>query len=182
MYNDLGEKEKALEFYNQALSLSRAVGDRADEATTLNNIGRVYYDLDENQKALDYYGQALSLKRIVGDYAGEASILNNIAHLEQRRGNLNEARTQIEAALNIIESLRTKVVNQELRTSYFASKQDYYKFYIELLVRMHQLHPSEGHVAEALHASERARARSMLEILIEAGVDIRQIMRNKRLR
>jgi tetratricopeptide (TPR) repeat protein len=39
VYSDLGEKQKALEYYTQALALRRAVGDRAGEATTLNNIG-----------------------------------------------------------------------------------------------------------------------------------------------
>ncbi|WP_416242438.1 tetratricopeptide repeat protein, partial [Anabaena cylindrica] len=42
VYSDLGEKQKALEYYNQALPLSRAVGDRGEEATTLNNIGSFY--------------------------------------------------------------------------------------------------------------------------------------------
>jgi tetratricopeptide (TPR) repeat protein len=36
-------------------------GDRAGEATTLNNIGWVYSDLGEKQKALEYYTQALAL-------------------------------------------------------------------------------------------------------------------------
>ena len=38
----LGDKKKALAFYNQALPLRRDVGDRAGEAATLNNIGGVY--------------------------------------------------------------------------------------------------------------------------------------------
>ena len=39
VYDALGDKKKALAFYNQALPLRRDVGDRAGEATTLNNIG-----------------------------------------------------------------------------------------------------------------------------------------------
>ncbi|MEH2247893.1 MAG: tetratricopeptide repeat protein [Nostoc sp.] len=41
VYDALGQKQKALDFYNQALPLFRAVGDRSGEATTLNNIGAV---------------------------------------------------------------------------------------------------------------------------------------------
>ncbi|MEH1965718.1 tetratricopeptide repeat protein, partial [Nostoc sp.] len=33
-YSALGEKQKALDFYNQALPLTRAVGDRSGEAVT----------------------------------------------------------------------------------------------------------------------------------------------------
>jgi hypothetical protein len=38
VYDDLGEKQKALVFYNQALPISRAVGDPYLEVTILDNI------------------------------------------------------------------------------------------------------------------------------------------------
>jgi tetratricopeptide (TPR) repeat protein len=52
-YDDLGEKQKALDYYGHALPIRRAVGDRSGEAITLNDIGSVYDDLGERQKALD---------------------------------------------------------------------------------------------------------------------------------
>ena len=61
-----------------SVPLWRAVGDRAGEAATLHNIGRVYDDLGEKQQALDYFNQALLLSRAVGHRAGEATILTNI--------------------------------------------------------------------------------------------------------
>jgi Flp pilus assembly protein TadD len=39
VYDDLGEKAKALEYYEQALPLRRQVGDKGGEAATLNNLG-----------------------------------------------------------------------------------------------------------------------------------------------
>ncbi len=174
VYNSLGEKQKALEYYNQALPLSRAVGDRSGEANTLNNIGGVYDSLGEKQKALEYYNQALPLSRAVGNRSKEAITLSNIADVERDRGNLNQALTQTEAAIKIIEDLRTSIVSQELRTSYFASVQGYYKFYIDLLMQLHKRNPSEGFDAVALQASERGRARGLLEVLTEAQADIRQ--------
>ncbi|HCQ20927.1 MAG TPA: tetratricopeptide repeat-containing protein, partial [Anabaena sp. UBA12330] len=78
VYDALGEKQKALDFYNQALPIFRTVGDRSMEATTLNNIGGVYDDLGEKQKALDFYNQALPILRAVGDRRVEAITLNNI--------------------------------------------------------------------------------------------------------
>ncbi|MDF5733984.1 MAG: CHAT domain-containing protein, partial [Rhizonema sp. PD38] len=41
-------------------------------------------------------------------------------------------------------------------------------------MRLHKQNPSKGYNAEALHISERARARNLLELLAEANVDIRQ--------
>ncbi|MFO5494777.1 MAG: tetratricopeptide repeat protein, partial [Cuspidothrix sp.] len=66
VYDDLGEKQKVLNFYNQALPIRRAVGDRRMEANTLSNIGGVYDALGEKQKALNFYNQALPIRRAVG--------------------------------------------------------------------------------------------------------------------
>jgi CHAT domain-containing protein len=109
-----------------------------------------------------------------GDRTEEAETIYNIAITQRDRGNLNEARTQIEAAIKIVEDIRTRVTSQELRTSYFASVQNYYQFYIDLLMQLHKKDPSKGYDALALHASERARARSLLELLTEANANIRQ--------
>ncbi|MCI0559721.1 MAG: tetratricopeptide repeat protein, partial [Nitrososphaera sp.] len=174
MYLELDEKQKALDYFNQALPLQRGVGDRRGEAITISNIGRIYNKFGETQKALEYYHQAIRLSREVEDRSREAVILYNIALAERNRGNLDEACTQIEAALTIIDSLRIKVVSPELRTSFLASMQHYYGCYIDLLMRLHQLHLSEAYTVAALEASERARSRSLLEMLTEGGVDIRQ--------
>ncbi|MEG4005181.1 tetratricopeptide repeat protein [Microcoleus sp. Pol1C5] len=174
VYSDLEEKEKALEYYSQSLPLYRAVGDRRGEARTLNNIGSVYSDLEEKEKALEYYSQSLPLSRAVGDRSGEANNLSNIAYAKREQGNLTEALTNIEASLKIIESLRTKIASPELRTSYFATVQNYYQFYIDLLMQLHKTQPRSGYDTKAFEASERSRARSLLELLQEANADIRQ--------
>ena len=173
-YEHLGEKQKALDYYNQALALMPAVGEAFYTATTLNNIGAVYRDLGEHQKALDYYNQALLLRRTIGDRNGESATLFHIARLERDRGNLVEARDRIEAALAAVESLRANVASQQLRASFFASVQRYHEFNIDLLMRLHKQRPSEGFDAAALQASEKSRARSLLELLKEARAEIRQ--------
>ncbi len=134
-----------------------AVEDISETATTLNNMGKVYFDLNQKQKALSYFNHALSLQQYAGD-----------------RGNINQALTQIRLAIEIIESLRTKVDISDLRVSYFATVQDYYGFYIDLLMQLHQKNPDVGHNITALEISERARARSLLELLYEASIGIRQ--------
>ncbi|MEA5504706.1 CHAT domain-containing tetratricopeptide repeat protein [Halotia wernerae UHCC 0503] len=171
---DLGEKQEALKYYNQALPLSRAVGNRAGEAQTFNNIGLIYESLGEKQQALKYYNQALTLHRAVGERAGEANTLYNMAYLELNQGNLQQARTHIQAAINIIEDLRTKIDDQQLRTSYFASVQSYYRLYTHLLMQLHKKDPSKGYDALALHINERSRARGLVELLTEARAGIRK--------
>ncbi|MBA4124994.1 MAG: CHAT domain-containing protein [Acidobacteria bacterium] len=174
VYHALGEKQKALDFFKQVLPLMRAFGNRSGEATTLNNIGLVYFSQGEKQKALDFYNQSLPLTRANGDRADEADTLYNIAFVARDQGNFEESLAQIEAALVIIESLRTKITSQELRSSYFATVQNIYELYIDILMRLNKQHPARGYDAKAIQASERARARSLLETLSEANADIRR--------
>ncbi len=173
VYSALGDKQTALDYYNHSLPLFRQVGDKAGEAATLNNIGGVYSVLGDKQSALDYYNQSLLLRRQVGDKAGEAITLTNLAFTKRSQGNLTEALTDMEAAIALIEDLRTKIDSEKLRQSYFAQNQDEYEFYIDLLMELHQQNPDKGYHKQAFNASERARARTLLEILAEANADIR---------
>jgi hypothetical protein len=69
--------------------------------------------------------------------------------------------------------LRSQAGGSEARASYLASVQSYFELKVDVLTRLHQRDPSRGYAAAALQTSERARARSLLEALTEAGVDIR---------
>src|SRR5262249_23710731 len=100
--------------------------------------------------------------------------LAGLARVERDLDNIAKARNYIEAALSIFESLRTKIAVNDLWASYLDSVQQHYEFYIDLLMRQHQLHPAGGYDRKALDATERARARGLLEILTEARADIRQ--------
>jgi CHAT domain-containing protein/Tfp pilus assembly protein PilF len=174
VYQSSGETQKAMEKLNEALPLRRAVGDRSGEAATLHGIGEAYRSLGETKKALDKYSEALPLRRAVGDRNGEAATLLGIARVEQSRGNLTQARQTIEQAVSLIESVRTSTTSQELRASYFASRHDFYRSYIDALMQMRNQNPDAALDAGAFAVSERARARSLLELLAESRVDIRQ--------
>ncbi len=172
VYHALGEKQKALEFYNQSLPLSRVVGNRFGEATTLNNIGFAYDAFGEKQKALEFYNQSLPLRRAVGDRSGEALTLYNIAYTYRTQNRLPEALTQINTAINLIEQLRSALKDDQLKTSYFATVQDYYQFKIDLLMQLHQQDSTKRYDAQAFETSDQSRARVLRDLLTEARANI----------
>jgi len=169
-----GRKQEALNYYARALDLNRKSSYKRGEAVTLNHLGRIYWKLGDNPKAADCYEQALSLHRTAMNSFGESVTLYNLAVLERDRGHLDAARSQIEAALKVVESLRGKVNSHELRSSYFASERQRYDFYIDLLMQMHRQRPAEGIATVAFEASERSRARSFQDSLAESRADIRR--------
>jgi CHAT domain-containing protein/Tfp pilus assembly protein PilF len=175
IYADSGEPQKALEYYEQSLVLSREIGDRSTESTILKNIGLVYLKSEEKQKALEYFNQSLSLSRAIGNLEIEAVNLISMADAKRSLGNFTEALKDIKAFIKIIENLRTKITNPELRTSYLHTVHYYYyELCIDLLMQMHKIQPKSGYDTQALEASERFRARRLLELLQEANANIRE--------
>jgi CHAT domain-containing protein/Tfp pilus assembly protein PilF len=173
-YARSGKFENAKDYFDQALRVSQATGDRLGEALTLRNLGSAYVNLNEFEKAMEYLSPALKISRAVGDRNREAVILSDIARVERGKKRLSEAIAQIEASLAIVESTRQAITSQGLRASYMTTKRSLYEFYIDVLMQMHKESPAGGFDLLALQASERARARNLLDMLTESRADIRQ--------
>ena len=173
-YHSLGNTSKTLEFLAQGLALSEKNKDRREEAHLLTYSGSIYRELGETEKALRYLRRALDLNRETANRWSESWTLYNMACAERDNGNLGSALEHTEQALNVAESLRTGVASDRMRTSYFASVHEIHELHIDLLMTQHARDKTAGHDVAAIRASERARARSLADRLIEASVDVRQ--------
>ena len=105
VYDALGQRQTALDYYQRALPIWAEVGDRAGQAATLNNIGLVYDALGQRQTTLDYYQQALPILEEVGDRAGQAVTLNNIGGVYDALGQRQTALDYYQQALPILEEV-----------------------------------------------------------------------------
>lgn len=168
------DKRRALTLYEQALALSRQHSNPRIEAYTLNRLGYNHAMLGETDAAKKFYDTALERTQTIGDREGESLTLYNLAVLERDRNRIADAQTLIERSLKIVESLTTDVGARELRASYFATVHQQYELYIDVLMQLKQQNKSDAFASLALEASERSRARSLLEMLGERGADIRQ--------
>jgi len=101
-FNAIGERQKALEHFEQRLVIDRATGDQASEAVTLNNAGEVYRKLGNTKRGLKYYEQALSIYQALGDRGSEAGTLNNIGLLWSDVGETYLALEYYERALPLM--------------------------------------------------------------------------------
>jgi CHAT domain-containing protein/tetratricopeptide (TPR) repeat protein len=174
IYQAMSEHQKAAEFYEQALAVVRALQWQSGESRIILANGQAHAALGDLPKASELYRQALSLARKLNQPYIEAEALSSIARTELKRGDLTEARASLEASLQIIESVRGSVASPALRASFLATQRSSYETYLALLMRLHRQQPTAGHAARALEISERARARSLLELLAEAPANIRE--------
>jgi tetratricopeptide (TPR) repeat protein len=96
---------QALQHYEQALPLSRQVGDKRGQAVTLNNIGRVYDDLGDKAQALHYFEQALPLLRQVGDRWAESVTCFNIGMIYAGLGDLAQAESLLMRTVELDQAI-----------------------------------------------------------------------------
>jgi CHAT domain-containing protein/lipopolysaccharide biosynthesis regulator YciM len=173
VYQALGELDQALAHHRQALATVRELGQPWSEATVMLNLGLLHEEMDQTAVAEEIYRQALTLNEQVGDQLGVAESLLGIARAARSRGELEKARKTCTQAIEIFESVRHSPVSHELRTSFFAGVQSHFGLLIDILMELHQRHPQADYEAAALSVAERARARSLLDLLHEAGAQIR---------
>lgn len=173
-YARLGERQKALEYFDQVLKLYRDMGAQRGQALALQYAGETYRELGEISKALAYLNEGLALSRAIKNKFFEANFLYAIARTEADASRIEEALRDVEAAIDLIESTRAKVMRIDVRASLLASKQDFYELEIDLLMQTYYRQGSQESLARAFNISERRRARSLLDDLEESGANIRE--------
>ena len=165
---------KAVEYLEQALALRREFGDKTGEAITLRNLANSFRLMGNKAKAVEYYGLSNAQAKRLGDRRVEAESAYGLALAEREQGNLAKAIETVESGLALIEQIRGELVNPELRIVYFSSILRYYELYIDLLAERYEREKNEADIALALQTSERARTRSLVELLQEARINIKQ--------
>ena len=96
---------KAIQKFEAALPLLRAINDRQREAHTLSFMGFSYDLLGEYQKALEGYFPLLKLYRAIGDRVGEGDTLSNIGSAYHSRGANEKALDYYQRSLEVGRTL-----------------------------------------------------------------------------
>ncbi len=173
VYQARGDADQAQAFFLQALTVSSELRQPRIKGRVLFNLGELFLERDRVKEALESFENSLELFRSADAPTGEAKALVGLARTEHRQGDLSAALKKSKAALNIFESIRPRTVSLESRASFFATVQDHFDFHISLLMKLHRQDSTAGYDAQALMAGERARARSLLDLLVESGAKIR---------
>jgi tetratricopeptide (TPR) repeat protein len=159
----------AMHELERALALFIQAGNRHGEALALHFEGRALALSSRPEEALTPLRQALQRRQALRDRAGEAETLDELAAVERHLGRRDDARVHAEAAVAAIEDLRSGLVSLGLRTSFLATRHRAYMLLIHLLMDRHLAEPAGGFDRMALEVSERARARSLVDLLYEGG-------------
>lgn len=171
-YAKRGDLVSARRYYTESLDLARTTGEVPAQSYALRAMAAVDYREGHLTEALSRDESALQLVRQAGDRDGEAVTLEQLARIHAAHNELAQARALIDRALGIIETQRGQIDDPSLRTTYFASMRAYPDTQIDILMRLHARFPKQGYAEAALAAAERARARSLQDMMAEKSIDL----------
>jgi tetratricopeptide (TPR) repeat protein len=167
-----GNLRGARQFFLQSLRIARATGEITAESYALRDLGDVDYRRGAPAAARREETAALHLAQIAADRDGEAATLALLARTYADGHELNRALAKIHRALGIIETQRGQIDDPSLRTSYFAAMRTYPDTQIDVLMQLDRQQPRAGYAAQALTAAERARARTLQDMLAEKSITV----------
>ena len=165
--------EEALAHHEQLLRIHREAGNARGEANALINLAATLGSMGQCGPARARAVEGLALARQMEDRLYEGAALSGLARIDREEGRILDALEHANAALEIAESVRATSSAQQIRAAFLSSVRDQYELQVDLFMQLHRSAPSAGFDAEALQASERARARGLLETLEEARAGIR---------
>ena len=91
IYNSLGHFQKAIEYHERDLKISKEMGDRAGEGKAYGSLGNAYHSLGDFQKAIEYHERDLKISKEVGDRAGEARAYCNLGNAYRNLGDFQKS-------------------------------------------------------------------------------------------
>jgi tetratricopeptide (TPR) repeat protein len=106
--HDLGRYEDALTYFRQSLKISKEIGDKSGEGTTLGNIATAYHSQGDYTTALKYLEDSLKIRKEIGDKSGEGTTLNNISQIYAAQGDYTTALKYLEDSLKISKEIGDK--------------------------------------------------------------------------
>ena len=160
---------KAEEYFQQSLAIKQKVAPNSlFFAFTLEQLGDIAQSQGDLDKAEEYYRQALAIReKLAPESQDHAESLVTLAGIMHRRRQPEAAAQLFEQALNALESQTTHLGgSEEERADFRAKYAGFYKNYLDLLVEQKK-------TGLAFQVLERWRARTLLEMLTAAHVDIR---------
>jgi CHAT domain-containing protein/Tfp pilus assembly protein PilF len=157
---DLAAARRTLE---QATDSLRALGDAVGEAAALSALGDLELEAGTPLAAEALYRRGLSRLRARPATMVSWQLHAGLGRVLQARGALGEAAVELRAAVDDFERVASTLTLEERRATFLADKWDVYT-YLALVER------ARGDAAAAFAASERMRARQMLDLMARGRV------------
>eukprot|EP00058_Branchiostoma_floridae_P003328 XP_002588816.1 hypothetical protein BRAFLDRAFT_89753 [Branchiostoma floridae] len=144
----------AIQYYEQALSLARQLGDRRQEGIAYNRLGTAYVDIREYEVALEWYQKQLKICQEIEDKKEQIIAHVSVGNANRFLRNIEQAASHFNSALQLAEQtedehgqLRVYIPMGDMQKDQLHSPSTSIHYYEQALTQARQL---MNHVEEAL--------------------------------
>jgi len=171
---DTGNYFKAEASLERATNAAEKAGATRVAANAAYQSGRLAIKMGDIQSGENWLKSALDLYGSIGLRSGQAQSLLDLARLSAS-DNYDTAVAYANDAIAYIEDMRSGIADLELRAVYLGTRAEYYEFLMGVLMQASRSAATEAessaYLRQALQVSERARARTTVDLINEAAVD-----------
>src|SRR5271157_2730659 len=157
-YTRLGNFREALKNLHAGLDTARSLNNTELEFAGTHGLGEVYLKSGRTAEAEREFRQALALGEQAGIPDAVRLAREGLGDVARQAAHLDDAATHYCAAIEAIESVRSRLGSSEFKTTFLSGAITAYERLIDVLAH-------QGRKEEALYVAEKARARAFLDML-----------------
>lgn len=137
----------------------------------LGLLGRAYEKKGDLREARRLFEGSVAAWKEIRDGFAESQALFDLAKLSRRENRLETALELAQKSVALSEKFASSVLNSKLSGTYFSNVYARYEFCVDLLMAKARSTGDDRFAVLALQTSEKARARSIMEVLQLSGTD-----------
>jgi CHAT domain-containing protein len=160
-YGTRTDYRRAVDAFREVSDIHRASGNLENLASTLNNLGATLTNLRDYDGARAALEESRDIYRKIGNRAQLANALGNLGYNLTEQSRYTEAIPVYEEATDLFDALRTSIVADSERVSFFAGPANFFETLVDLLML-------DNRPEDAFVVAERGRSRALLDLLASA--------------
>ncbi len=177
-FKQRGKFDQARQAYQKALKTAKDASNMKHQTETLRALAGLDMTLGNFESALRAYTEALEIAKRIGAPEQIWPAHLGLGAVLEKQGKNHLALKHYAAAVDSLESQRSKLTIESLKLSFLEEKLEAYHALIQMLLK-------SGRVEDAFNCLERAKARSLLDVLstkkinVTAGISPALLQRKK---
>ncbi|MFQ5604488.1 MAG: CHAT domain-containing protein [bacterium] len=162
---ELNQYAAALDTAQLGLTYAQEVRNLPRQGFAYEVIGLMNLRLKNYQESLNAFQRSVEIHQKIGHLMGLWESYSGLGEVYTALENFDDAIKSYDAAISTIENVRSSILGEEQRSGFWQDKMEIYARIVGLYARVAEKEGDASLAGKALHYAERAKARTLLELV-----------------
>ncbi len=170
LYIGSKDNDKAEQYIKEALKITRSLDQKSLIASENINLGDLYMNKKRYATAFQYFSEALKVAQNINEPGSilQANLGLSVSCYQQK--DYKKSLFYAEQAVKQVENIRSSITSEEFKTGFFAYNIQAYDQAITVCSNLHLQYPSENYDVQSFQIAEKAKARTLLDIVYQGKI------------